>query len=89
MKQISQETGKGQWAIRKQFQRSGHRLRTTQEQEIQSQPQEISIIPTQPVPAEQPHLKKVAVALGAFALMLATFVIYLQVKESRKSNNDS
>ncbi len=77
IKQLSQETGKGEWAIRKQIQRYQYWQQATQETRRVNQGQLTPITP------KQKPANKLAAVLAAVGFMVAMFFIYLEIKERR------
>jgi hypothetical protein len=82
IKQLSQETGKGEWAIRKQIQRYRNSQKPSKEIHLASQEQIVPIAP------EQKPANKLATALAAIGFMIALFFIYMEIKKKSKKNAD-
>jgi len=75
IRQLSQETGKGEWAIRKQIQRYKNSQNVLQSGngDIQGQ-----IVPITPKPRA---IKKFAVVIAGIGFMVAIYFLYMEIKK--------
>ena len=76
IRQLSQETGKGEWAIRKQIQRYQNSQKTLRETHPVGQEQ----MPTAP---KQKAVNKFAALLAAIGFIVALYFIYTEIKNKR------
>jgi hypothetical protein len=80
--ELSHQTGKGEWAIRKQIQRYRHQQDILQQEEQQQKttaeladketPDAIS-------PVKESPLKKIMIMLGVLGTMAATYFLYMKI----------
>jgi len=89
--QLSQETGIGQWAIRKQIQRHRQKQQVIQQQKQQQDTAELGdkeisnaiLAPQRTRPAKESPMKVLAIIIGVMASMAATYLIYVKIKRDR------
>ena len=82
IKQLSQETGKGEWAIRKQIQRYPKSQKVSREIRPVSQEEPVNITPKQKPP------NKFATVLAAIGFVVTLFFIYMEIKKRRDNPGD-
>ena len=82
IKQLSQETGKREWAIRKQIQRYRNKETVLRQQNEATQE---PIVPIVPKPKPNP-IKKFAALLTVIGFMLVTYILYKEIKKRRNNN---
>jgi hypothetical protein len=82
IRELSHETGKGEWAIRKQIQRYLNRQKVTQEIQPEYQEQEKTLA------RKEKPLTAFAAAIFLIGFMFMIYFVYMEIKKKRENSSN-